>query len=225
MADINLIPDQYYYWRWQQRVLKQSAIAFVLLTVLTAVLTFALHLSTETRSEQLNDLRNEKAFSQQEQQQYEALNAELGELNRQWHVLTGLRGGTAMENIFLVIDRALSSEDIWFIKWEFKRAGYAVNPSSLPNTTADSGAYFITMDGSDNNATSDSAWAIETYLEVNGGALDHAALSDFVERLLAQPEINNVKVLSTAMMAGTNIQKNIDFRLAILINSKAGDDD
>ena len=222
MADINLIPDQYRYWLWQQRVLKQCAVALCMVALAVLAFSSTLHIKTETRTQQLAELRDKNAISQQDQQKFEVLSQQSNELQRQWHVLAGLRGGTAMENMFIVIDRALQDEQVWFRKWDFTRAGYSVNADMVKNAQRERGAYFIPMKSDNASSSIQDTWAIETHLEISGGATDHVAFSDFIERLLNQPEISNVKIVSTAMEPGANALKSIVFKIAILVNSAVG---
>ena len=55
------------------------------------------------------------------------------------------------------------------------------------------------------------------YMKIRGQAKDHSALSGFVRRLYQQPEIQDVRILNTAVAAGSRY---VDFNLAIVVNGQ-----
>ena len=55
-------------------------------------------------------------------------------------------------------------------------------------------------------------------MKIAGQAQDHVALSEFVQRLIKQPAIRDVRVRNTSLRRFT-LETVVDFDLAIVINS------
>ena len=222
MANIDLVPDDYRYWIWQLRCLKQAGVVAILLLVLTAACWYYLHTDTRNANEKLSQLQAQKQVSHNQQQRLEYLSSQQKSLERQWQLLLGLRGGATVENLFVVIDRALLGDQVWFNNWRFRRAGQSVSEPQI-QPERDRGAYIIILpEPSEKQASAPAAWSIETHLNINGGAEDHAALSAFVERLLRQPRISDVKVLSTSLYSSGGDSSAITFDISVLVNNAIG---
>ena len=118
--------------------------------------------------------------------------------------------------MFVTIDRALKDHDVWFTRWQFQRAGVLVGKEQVGVST---GYFIIVPEGERNN--DEGTWQVETRMMIQGQAVDHAALSEFVDGLFAQPEIVDVRVQRTLLRPypSTNV---VDFDLAIVLNSNLG---
>ncbi len=224
MANIDLVPDEYRYWTWQQRCLKRSGLIAGALTLLCALVWHFLHVDAARADEKLRILQAQKQVSQNQQQRLEYLSAQQSSLQRQWQLLLGLRGGATVENLFVAIDRALLGDQVWFDSWQFQRAGQELSEQQIA-PERDRGAYIIILpDQAQASANTPSAWSIETHLSISGGADDHAALSAFVERLLRQPRVSDVKVLSTSLYSSSSDSSAIKFNISVLVNNAYGVD-
>lgn len=210
MNEIDLIPSVYRKRRLFSRWLKFSLIALVLLS--SGIIGTALYLkhATEQIDLRLQQLQSQKAISAQQRSDLEKLNNRKQELTQQLALLAGLRSGSAAQQMFLTVDRALSAGDVWFTNWRFRRAGTA---SEQAPQEVDTG-YFIVV--RNEGKGSEEAWKIETQMTILGQAIDHAALSDFVSNLIDQPEIQNVRVVRTEL-ANLNRHKLVNFSLEILV--------
>ena len=113
-----------------------------------------------------------------------------------------------------MIDRAISAGDLWFVDWQFSRAGVVVNPKQQ---TLNSGYFIVVPNKNASNAESE-AWEIQTHLKIRGQALNHAALSVFVGRLLEQPQIYDVRIQQTTLKRRTNGSV-VEFELAIMVHN------
>ncbi|MGI9295619.1 MAG: hypothetical protein ACR2PS_16690 [Pseudomonadales bacterium] len=215
MADIDLIPQEYRYWLWQLNWLKRSAVGLSTLLVLATAGYFYLDITANTTQQKLQALQQQKAITQQQQHELEQLSNSKEELARQWHLLNGLRGGTSVESILAVIDKALLDKQVWFLDWQFARAGQAAKRKRQTSNTG----YFVVASGdSKGEPAMPDRWQVDTHITIKGQAIDHAAFSGFVQRLLSQAEIADVKVVKTALSRISDINI-VDFDIAILVNN------
>ncbi len=216
MADIDLIPREYRYWLWQLAWLKRSATGLGAVLALAITSYIYLDSSVAATEEKLKTLQQQQAITQQQQQQLQQLSNAKAELARQWTLLNGLRGGTSVESILAVIDRALVGQQVWFLDWDFARAGHATQPPSNDRN----GYFVVAARNSRSEPGTPHRWQVDTHITIKGQALDHAAFSGFVQRLLKQSEIADVKVVKTALSRISDVNI-VDFDIAILVNSKA----
>lgn len=214
MADIDLIPNDYRYWLWQLRLLKGVAIVIVLLIVIAVAGYGSIaYLAKDAKSE-LARLQKEKAISTFQRDKWQQLNDEKAELEGQWNLLSGLRGGTTVRDILLMTDKAIIDSDLWFIDWQFSRSGVVVASNKQ---TLNSG-YFIVVPSDRPDSHEGEAWEIQTHLKIKGRALNHATLSSFVRRLLKQPQIFDVRILQTTQ-ARNGSGRFVEFELAIMVHN------
>jgi hypothetical protein len=131
---------------------------------------------------------------------------------RQWEMLKNLRDSKAAEKMFVIVDRAISAGDVWFLSWEFQRSDTFVE--SLPDSPGE--GYFVVLSGNKDDGTGE-AWQINTHMTIKGQASDHSALSKFVRRLYEQPEVKDVRILNTSLM---NAAKVVNFDMIVTVNSE-----
>lgn len=216
MADIDLIPDEYRYWLWQLGWLKRSAVGLCATLLLATAGYCYLDVYAASTQKKLQALQQQQAITQQQQQELEQLSNSKAELARQWTLLNGLRGGTSVESILTVIDRALVDQQVWFLDWEFARAGHAAKQRRQTSNTG----FFVVATGNNRGEPGmPERWQVDTHISITGQALDHAAFSGFVRRLLEQAEIADVKVVKTALSRINDINI-VDFDIAILVNNR-----
>lgn len=215
MAELDLIPQEYRYWLWQLDWLKKSAAGLLVMLALATGGYVYLDVTAATTQQKLRALQQQKAITQQQQLELEQLSNSKDELARQWYLLSGLRGGTSVESILAVIDKALLDQQVWFLDWQFARAGQAAKPKQRAKNTG----YFVVATGNNKGEPAmPDRWQVDTHITIKGQALDHAAFSGFVQRLLQQPQIADVKVVKTALSRVNDINI-VDFDIAILVNN------
>lgn len=215
MADIDLIPREYRYWLWQLAWLKKSAVGLLATLLLATVGYFYLDITATSTQKELQAMQQQKAITQQQQHELEQLSNNKEELARQWSLLNGLRGGTSVESILTVVDKALLDQQVWFLDWQFARAGQTAKPKQQTTNTG----YFVVASGSNKGEPAmPDRWHVDTHITIRGQAIDHAAFSGFVQRLLKQAEIADVKVVKTALSRISDINI-VDFDIAILVNN------
>lgn len=213
MAELDLIPQDYRSWLRQRAMLRQYVIVFAVLNILVLASSGVLAQLSKKATGTVQDLQSQSAITEQQQAQLEQLRAQQAEYERRWSLLRGLRAGAAVEDIFKIIDEALSSKDLWFVDWEFRRAGVVVDGETQDVET---GYFLIVLE--DGNYSSDTEWQVETHMTVNGQARDHQALSTFVRALFEQQSIKDVSVQKTSLTDYAN-GRVVEFELTIVLNS------
>lgn len=191
MREIDLIPHAYRRRRQMIRWLRVSGVLTLLISAAVLAATLSLRLRTDVLEESLQRLQAQKAISAQQRKQLETLNARKRELVQQLDLLAGLRGGAAAEQMFVTVDRAVTPGRVWFTDWRFRRAG---TKTDADPEAVDTGYFIVVKPG---RPAKREAWMIETEMNIDGEAIDHAALSEFVSRLVDQPEIKSVRVVRT----------------------------
>jgi hypothetical protein len=213
MSDIDLIPQAYRTWRWQARWMKFTACLVAGLTA-TLVLTWTvLGLAIDNVRTDVEALQNKLSHTAQQQADIERLGAEKAELERQFRLLSNLRSGAAAGDMFVTVDNALISDDIWFRNWKFERAGIMVGEEL---ETVNTGYFVVVPEGADHLASGE--LRIQTNMEIRGQALDHSALSSFVRRLFVQPGIDDIRIRRTSLI-DRNRADTVDFELAVILNT------
>ena len=213
MAELDLIPQDYRNWLKRRDMFRQYIIAFVILNVLVLASSGVLAQMSKSAMATVRDLQSQSAITEQQQVQLEQLREQQAEYERRWSLLRGLRAGAAVEDIFRIIDRALTSNDLWFIDWQFRRAGVVVDGETRDVET---GYFLIVLE--DGSYSGNAEWQVETHMTVNGQARDHQALSNFVRALFEQDSIRDVSVQRTSLIdyAGGRV---VEFELTIVLNS------
>jgi len=194
-------------------MLRRYLTAFLILNAVVLVSSGVLTHFSQGAMQQIKELRVQSAITDQQQTQLGQLRDQQAEYERRWSLLRGLRAGAAIEDIFQIIDVALINDDLWFVDWQFRRAGVVVDGQTRDVETG----YFV-MVQEDGQVNNDVDWQVETLMTVNGQARDHQALSSFVRALFEQPDIRDVSVRKTSR---TNYASGlvVNFELGIVLNS------
>jgi len=211
MTDIDLIPSDYRLMAGLRINARKSGMVMVVSLLLTVLVYALLHVLSGNLDERISVLQSKQAITAQQQAALTQLDSHRGGLERKLNLLTGLRGGTVASQMFVTIDRAVTHDKVWFLGWQFRRAGTAVKHKA---ETVSNG-YFIVIPAEDGKE-SDEAWKIETHMTFKGQALDYSALSGFVRRLYQQPEIQDVRILNTSKDPRGEF---VNFNLAVTVNS------
>ena len=217
MADIDLIPQDYRNWLTQQSTLRRYLIAFVAVNFALVAVAVVLNQSAGRAGAEAAQLKSRNAITQQQQMQLEQLQQQHAEYERQLDLLRGLRAGAAVDEVFATIDRAITERDLWFLDWNFRRAGVVVNGEQRGVETG----YFIIVDDSQDGALSDDL-KVATHMTIHGQAKDHQALSTFVRALFDQSAIKDVNVQRTSS-TGYGNGRVVEFDMTITLNSAVRD--
>ena len=211
--EMDLIPASYRERQKIQHWCHLFLFVFVLACLAIIIGRFSLANKTEKNRLTISKLQNDKSFNLQQQQTYNDLLATERDLDKNLEILSGLRGGPSVKHIFTVVDRVMNGS-VWFDEWSFQRAGEVteVKPKTVQT------GYFIIIepDGSNNNKKQ--AWKLNTYMEIRGQAKDHSSFSRFVSDLINQPEIEDVKVISTNLRSYMTYQV-VNFQIDVIVNN------
>jgi hypothetical protein len=212
MNDIDLIPSDYRLRCWLARSSRRLGIAVAAIFIVTATAYAAMHHARQNAKAEIERLRTQAEISARHKSELDQLREQKSRYEGQLALLKGLRGGASAEAMFVAIDRALTENDVWFVDWEFRRSGKVVGPEAQ----TDNKGYFVVLSSSGSEGNND-AWQIEAHMSIKGQANDHSALSRFVRRLLTQPEIQDVHVLSSAQRK-TRDNRVVEFDLSVSVN-------
>lgn len=213
MAELDLIPDDYRLRIRQHTVIRKYGVVFTILIAAVVLCGFITGKAVERVEAQALELQRQNAITQQQQAQLQQLQEQSAEYERQWALLRGLRAGAAVEDIFQIVDRALVADELWFVDWEFRRAGVIVDGEQRGVET---GYFVIVSPESEPDAHAD--WQVETHMTINGQARDHQALSTFVRALFEQPDIKDVNLQKTSLTNYAN-GRVVEFDMTIILNS------
>jgi len=194
MGEIDLIPGVYRARQQLRSRLRQVVVISAVLIGVVLAAVVVLRQQNASLQESLRKLQYAKAISTQQRDNFTELNQRKGDLTQQYELLSGLRSGAAAVEMLRTVDRAMTDSNVWFTDWRFRRAGTVSDvPADQGQLT---GNYFVVVSRTQ-PAAKPEVWMIETHMNINGEAVDHAALSSFVSRLVDQPEIQSVRVLRT----------------------------
>ena len=216
MNEIDLFPDdlrkRLLFIRW----FRFTGYSIVLLTVLFVTSFVLLREANAQMDKQIQHFQSQREITNANRKQLEQLNQQKRDLKQQLDLLSGLRSGASAEQMILMIDRALPGPDVWLTNWKFRRAGTPVDDTREEVNTG----YFIVI-AADNKSKQEETWKIETTMTIQGQALDHVAMSRFVLNLTQQPEIENVRIVSSRQTEVNRI-KLVDFSLDIVVSARYG---
>ena len=215
MHDIDLIPLEYHRKQLFSGWLKKAALSLFLLTSLFMSTYVILRTETQDIQQKTEQLQSQKAITNSHRLQLEKLNQQKKDLNQQLKLLAGLRSGAAAERMFTTIDAALSSENLWITGWKFRRAG---TPVEHDNKAVNTGYFIVIPHGENTRNKKPETWKIETQMTLQGKSMDHSELSEFVLNLTQQPEIENVRIVSTRLEQINKI-KLVNFTLEIIVST------
>jgi hypothetical protein len=210
--EVDLIPASYRRERSRALWIKWIGALTFGLVMTTAGARVWLDSSINTVDAQVARLQMLQTITTGERDQLAALSENQKNYQDQLYLLKGLRSGAATADLFGIIDQALIGDELWFRRWEFRRAGV----TNAEGQSVETG-YFIVVS---NDGTQNDSWRVETHMTIAGQAQDHAALSEFVQRLLSHPEIENVHVRRTELRRYAS-RSLVDFDIAVIINRQA----
>ena len=217
MNEIDLFPDdlrkRLLFTRW----FKLSGFLLLLISALMVAAFFVLREANAKIDQEIRYFQSQREITNSNRQQLERLNQQKKDLQQQLDLLSGLRSGASAEQMFVMIDRALPGPDVWLTNWRFRRAGTPVEEQQEAVSTG----YFIVIPAGTDSNRQEETWKIETHMNIQGQALDHVAMSKFVINLTQQPEIEDVRIVSSRQ-SEVNQTKVVDFSLDIVVSARNG---
>ncbi|MDJ0926916.1 MAG: hypothetical protein QNJ73_04615 [Gammaproteobacteria bacterium] len=216
MPDIDLIPADYRRARWLKVWLRQIISSGAAMLTVTLVAFGFLSIQVKELRAEAAQLEKQRAVTEQQRQDLEQLDSQKKALSQQLSLLSSLRSGAPARSMFMTVDKALANADVWFLQWEFRRAGVKVPESQARGVET---GYFIVVPES-GEAGGDQAWLVETHMKITGQARDHEALSRFVKGLYMQSSVVDVSVQRTDL-SRLRDRDVVQFDLAVVLNSEA----
>jgi hypothetical protein len=215
MSDIDLIPADYRRRLARLGQVKAHAVAAAALAVCCATAYAGLDYARRQLKTEVDRLQQAKAITESQRADLDRLHAEQARLSEQSRLQAGLSGGVDAQRMFLVVDRALRDEEVWFTRWTFQRSGKPLDKPAEPASTG----YILMLPKGDGQVEA-KAWRINSQMTIHGHARDHAALSGFVGRLIEQPEVETAQLLNATLQRqpGSSV---VDFDLAVSIDMAA----
>ncbi len=215
MNEIDLYPDDLRQRLLFTRWFKLSAFVIVLMSLLFVAAFVTLREAIAQIDEEIRYFQSQREITNSNRQRLERLNQQKKDLQQQLDLLSGLRSGASAEQMFVMIDRALPGPDVWLTNWKFRRAGTPVDERQEAVSTG----YFIVIPAGTESNKKEETWKIETHMNIQGQALDHVAMSKFVLNLTQQPEIENVRIVSSTQTE-VNQTKVVEFSLDIVVSAR-----
>lgn len=175
MHEMDLIPDSYRRVQKSKKVLIGFAVLYVLLLSSIFVGKFVLNTRTSNIEAQLTQLQAQKKTVTEQNEKIRTLEQKRSVVMKQLDFVGLLKKGSVAGTTFQLFDRVLN-DTVWMDEWTYQAVALEAQGHDKKNV------YNI---------------------NIKGKAVDHAALSAFVERLLAEPEVFDVVVTKSAMLNKT----------------------
>jgi Tfp pilus assembly protein PilN len=137
-------------------------------------------------------LKSGEVLMEEQKKQYDQFAAQKDDLQMRLNMLEHLRGGPPAKEMFTVIDKAIN-ESVWLSRINFSRAGEEQDSNERNRSTG----YFVVVPKDKPETSSQKPWLISGHINITGMALTHSALAEFVNLLVAQPQIKTVQVQNT----------------------------
>lgn len=187
MHELDLIPEDYRLLCSTRRSIKRFGIICIILLLGVLAGKVVLNKKVADVAGKIAVLEEQQQVVGEQEQQMVTLLQNRAAKERQLQFINMLEQGGGIEQIFVVFDRVMD-KSVWFTRWQYQAA-------SLVEESTDQG---------------DQVNGDPMTMKVVGQAIDNTALSDFVDRLVAQPEIKNVKVNNATMISSANSTINFD---------------
>ncbi|MDO7710404.1 MAG: hypothetical protein MUQ51_02105 [Pseudomonadota bacterium] len=213
MSEFDLVPSEYRKKTKLKARLKLMVFVYVLLVLVIYFANVMLDKKVQSVEILVKKHQEGKQLFLQDQQRYNDLHSTITSLQRRLETLNALRGGPSAIAIFEMLERVIG-KDVWVDSWDYSREGESTK--AIPGSV-DMGYTIVVQEG--NGSQENQAWRWNTHMALNGEAMDYSSLAEFVQALLLQPEIEDVKVQKTNLKQYSSASV-IDFSLDIIINNQ-----
>jgi len=203
MADIDMIPRSYREGLRVQRALRGYGIGLAALVLAGGLGAAVLHWRLAVETPRLDQLRTRTAQAETLRARLAATITRKGALDQDAGALAALRGNGGVAALALALDAALNDK-VWFDNLHYARTEellHAPLPSPLPSGTLETRA-----STRPNAAPGPQTWRLARRVEIEGQALDHAALAGFLASLSANPALNDVRFLKSGAATGEGVE-------------------
>jgi len=179
MREMDLIPEDYRREQNTRKLLIGFGTLYVVIIVGLIGGKVFQDSRTSTMNNQIKTLEKQQETLIGQQKIVDELRIKKTAVQNQLSFVKMIQQGGGAGQMFLVFDRVLQHEQnkIWMDGWQYTAANLQVD-SQIDEKDSDDHMSVI----------------------IRGQAIDHEALSSFVERLIAEPEITDVQVKNTSMV-------------------------
>jgi hypothetical protein len=215
MREFNLIPQSYHVKRVRMQMLRVGSVTLAALLLSGIAAYGVLNQWLDIVNSEVAEFQQQQAVSSRQGELLTTLNIEKKRLNQQWQLLESLRSGMPAKQMMESVQATMRHNEVWFIDWRLRRAGVITEKE----TAANQPGYFVIV----KRTVNPEDWQSMTHMTIRGQARDHSTLSEFAQRLLNQPDIEDVRVQKTTRRAGRNQElEAVDFDLAIVLKTEFG---
>ncbi len=208
MSEVDLIPNSYRRLQSHIRLLKILAGAVVVTVTIAGLVIISFNHGIKRLHLEVAELQQQKNVSMQQRDQLVRIQEAKTKYGNQLDLLNKLRGGATVGHMFKVIDRALADENLWFLHWRLMRGDVQDIQEGNVKPASNTAGNFL-LGGKQKG--------IE--MIIKGQAQDYESLSRFVNNLLGQPEIKNVRVVNTSLRRYTSSTV-VDFNLSVHVRQQ-----
>lgn len=199
MADIDMIPRSYRDGLRVQRALRGYGFGLAALVLAGGLGAAVLHWRLSVETPRLDQLRTRTAQAETLRARLAATITRKSALDQDAQALAALRGNGGVNALAQALDVALNDK-VWFDNLHYARTEellHAPLPSPLPSGTLETRA-----STRPNAAPGPQTWRLARQVDIEGQALDHAALSGFLASLSANPVLTDVRFLKSGAATG-----------------------
>lgn len=216
MAELDLIPADYLQRQVLRRRLRRFVAAMVAIVCLAGLAKLALELGIAREKAEAARLQAQARLWAQGKAQIDEFRSRKLAAEKQLAALDELRGRDRLRLLLNALDTAYV-DSVWLDEIRYYR-GEAPSTTPLQTTpvAARSGIVVIPQTTAPEAARRD----VEQRVAINGHAVNHAMLAQFMRKLERQPGIADVSLLDTAPRAYPNALV-IDLKLSLLVDEKA----
>lgn len=196
MAEIDMIPRSYHDAMRLQASLKVFGLALGTLLMVSLIGFGVLRWRIAVAAPMVANLRSATEQSEAGGRQLAQARQQKIMLEQKLAALTALRGAGEVARVARAIDQSLN-RGVWFKELRFTRDEQLLPPG--PAAPAQTG-YFLVLpaaSSASSSATSAQTWRLSKNIEINGAAVDHAALTDFLRSLATQPSVAEVHFINS----------------------------
>jgi len=218
MHEIDLVPDDYRQLLGLRRALTIFIAVFVCLVLAVAGGRFWIGQLMRSEKKLVEKLELGESALLKKQKVITELREQKKVLTERLAVLNVLRGGPKAVCLFEVVDRSINPST-WFTHWKFVRETEKTTKKQQHLTQT--GYFIVVPPGKNRGEGVDEAevWRKSMHMDIRGQALNHASLAGFVRKLLVQPEVEDVKVLSTITRQYQGVEV-INYDLVVVVHQQ-----
>jgi len=209
MHELDLIPAEYRQERQKKRLMKRGFAVMVIGSVLLLGVHVLLQKEIRKLQGEANLQETRKQILQRMEDRLAELEGEERALKQHLKTLEDIRFNVQPSSIFSAIDKAIDSKNVWFSRWSYQVETAGIKNRVATDTLKKRGGRATDIKTKDNH---------EARVDITGRATNHAALSDFISRLVEQPRVGDARIVNTKQTKEGR-RSIVTFRLVVTVKS------